>query len=222
MLRFTTILFVIAAGCSALAQSPPPASPAPSPKPATRPALDQFGLSSGVFANKARSNADDDDAAPGSIEFVDQETFVILSQMVEKSKFMEGELLKALSNNVDVSPPSAFTKYFLHHVVGLAHVSEVQRTGRFGGPGIKDGGITKLLMLNERAILEIDAVLRAGPAEYARFRKELNAVTEKYGVPLLEHELNGTLLDKPELLRVIVSRINTNFARLKKKMASRP
>ncbi len=134
---------------------------------------------------------------------------------------MEAELLRELSDNVDITPSSPFRKYFEHHIEGIMHVSEVQRTGKFGGAGIKSGDLTKLLQQNERAVVEILAVLDAGPEEYVRFSKELNGVSEKYGVPLKESPAAGTRLDKPALLKAMMARMNSNYARIKKQMAVR-
>lgn len=205
-----------------LAQSVPSASPSPTPKPATRrPMLDQFGLSKGVFANTG-STAPTGTAEPlTKVEYVDESIFEILVVLKEKSEFMEAELLRILSDKVDISPSSRFRKYFEHHIEGSMHVSEAERTGGFGGAGIKSVELTKLLQLNERTGLEILAVLGAGPEEYARFSNELNGVTTKYGVPLLESPSAGTRLDKPALLKAMMARINSNYVRVKNLMAVR-
>ncbi|MGB7207653.1 MAG: hypothetical protein WBD27_03235 [Pyrinomonadaceae bacterium] len=214
---FLPLAVIVLSGTS-IAQS---TTTAPSPTPATkRPMLDQFGLSTGVFANG--STASTANAKPVTkVEYVDQHIFETLIVLIEKSEFMEAELLRVLSDNVDITPSSRFRKYFEHHIGGLMNGSEVQRTGIFGGEGIKSGEITKLLQQNEKTIEEIFAVLDVGPAEYARFSKELNDVSEKYGVPLLESPSAGTRLDKPALLKAMMARMNSNYARFKKQMAVR-
>lgn len=220
--EFFFLPLAIMLSSTSIAQSTTSASPSPTPKPATRrPMLDQFGLSGGVFANTG-STASTATAEPVTkVEYVAESTFETLSVLIEKSEFMEAELLRVLSGNVDISPSSRFRKYFEHHIEGIMNVSEVQRTGRFGGAGIKSGELTKLLQQNEKTALEILAVLDAGPEEYARFSNELNGVSEKYGVPLLESPSAGTRLDKPALLKAMMARMNSNYARVKKQMAVR-
>lgn len=181
--------------------------------------FDQFGLSTGVFANTGPAASTAASEPIAKVEYVDESTFETLSVLIEKSEFMEAELLRVLSDNVDISPSSRFSKYFEHHIVGIRHVSEVQRTGRFGGAGIKSGELTKRLQQIEKTAVEIVAVLDAGPEEFARFSEELNGVSEKYGVPLLESPSAGTRLDKPALLKAMMARMNSNYARVKKQMA---
>lgn len=193
-------------------------SPQPTPRPAVRrPGLDQFGLSSGVLSGTQSGEASASARAIPT-EKVDESTYEIISQVTEKSRFMEGELLRALQGNVDISPNSKFHKYFMHHVGGLGHVISVQRTGEFGGAGIKPGEITRILQENERTILEIDAVLSAGAAEYAQFKAVLDTIAKKYGVAMMSDLSGGTPLNKPELLKVMMSRINSNFSTVKKSM----
>jgi hypothetical protein len=217
MIRQITIFsFAIALlGGYTVAQSP---SSSPSPMPAQRPTLDQFGLSNGVFA-KGEPTAPTDGKTANTVEYVDQSTFDILNQLAEKSKFLALELTRALKENVDVSPPSRFRKIFAHHVEGIMHVSEAQRSGRFGGKGIKSGELSKLLVQNERTVFEILHVLDAGAAEYEQFSEELNGVSERYGVRLLDIPLAGTRLDKPVLLSAMMARLNGTFANIKRKMA---
>lgn len=200
-----------------IAQSTTSASPSPTPA-ARRPMLDQFGVSTGVFANTGSTASNVNSQSVTKVEYVDQHTFETLSVLIEKSEFMQAELLRVLSNNVDISPSSGFRKYFEHHIVGIVDVADVQRTGRFGGEGIKSGEITKLLEQNETTVVEIMAVLDAGPEEYARFSNQLNDLARRYGVPLLETSSTGTRLDKPALLKAIMARINNNYARVKKIM----
>ena len=203
-----TLAIILQSGYT-IAQSTTSASPPSTPKPVTqRPMLDQFGLSTGVFANTG-STASTATAEPiTKVEYVDESTFDTLRQMIESSEFMESELLGVLRDNVDISPSSRFRKYFEHHIEGIMNVSEVQRTGSFGGAGIKSGDLTQLLKQNERSALEILAVLDVGPTEYARFGKDLNGVSEKYGVPMLETASAGTRLDKPTLLKAMMARMN--------------
>jgi hypothetical protein len=221
MIRLFIILTLAAVTSgTSIAQSTTSASPSPTPA-VRRPALDQFGLSTGVFANTG-STASTATAEPVTkVEYVDQHIFETLIVLIEKSEFMEAELLRVLSDNVDISPSSRFRKYFEHHIGGLINVSEVQRTGMFGGEGIKNGDLTKLLQKNEETIDEIIAVLNTGPEEYAQYSKELNGVSEKYGVLLLETPSAGTRLDKPALLKAMMARLNANYARVKRQMAVR-
>lgn len=219
---FFLLLAILVLSITSIAQSTTSASPTPTPKPAPRrPMLDQFVLSTGVFANTGSTTPTATAEPVTKVEYVDESTFEILMVLIEKSEFMEAELLRVLNDNVDISPSSRFRKYFEHQIEGIMNVSEVQRTGRFGGTGIKTGELTKLLQQNERTALEILAVLDAGPEEYARFSNELNVVSRKYGVPLLEGPSAGTRLDKPALLKAAMARMNSNYARVKKQMAVR-
>ena len=220
--EFFIPLAIMVLSITSIAQSTASTSPSPTPKPATRrPMLDQFGLSTGVLANTGSAALTATAEPIAKVEYVDESTFETLSVLIEKSEFMETELLRVLSDNVDISPSSRFRKYFEHHIEGIMNVSEVQRTGSFGGAGIKSGDLTKLLQQNERTALEILAVLDAGSAEYARFNRELNGVSEKYAVQLLESPSAGTRLDKPTLLKAMMARMNSNYARVKKQMAVR-
>lgn len=215
---FLTFILILQNGCT-VAQSTTSAFPSPTPS-SQRPTLDQFGLSNGVFAN-TKSTASTADTKPTKVEYIDQNTYETLIVLIEKSEFLEAELSRVLSDNVDISPSSRFRKYFEHNIGGLINVSEVQRTGMFGGEGIKNGELTKLLQKNEETIDEIITVLNTGPEEYAQYSKELNGVSEKYGVPLLEIPSAGTRLDKPALLKAMMARLNANYARVKKQMAVR-
>lgn len=219
LFNILTLAIILGSGC-AIAQSTTTVSPSPTPT-TKRATLDQFGLSNGVFANKESTVSPANAEPVTKVEYVDQNTFDNLLVLIEKSEFMEAELLRVLSNNVDISPSSRFRKYFEHHIEGIMYVSEVHRTGGFGGKGIKNGDLTKLLQQNERTVFELLHILDAGPAEYAQFSKELNGVSEKYGVPLLESPSAGTRLDKPALLKAMMARMNSNFARVKKQMAVR-
>lgn len=211
-------VIILQSGC-AVAQSTTTASPPPTSA-AQRPTLDQFGLSNGAFANRSPASTANTEpvAKTTKVEYVDPDIFETVNVFIEKSEFMESELLRVLSDNVDISPSSPFRKYFKHHIEGIMYVSEMQRTGRFGGAGIKNGEVTKLLEQNERTVLEILCVLDAGADEYAQFGKELNGVSEKYGVPLLETTTNGTRLDKPALLKEMMARMNRKYALVKKMM----
>lgn len=213
-------LFIVFTHAIILLSSGAIAQPTASPTPATvRPMLDQFGLSTGVFANTG-STASTATAEPlTKVEYVDESIFGSLNVLIEKSEFMEAELLRVLQDNVDISPTSRFRKYFEHQIVGILNVSAIQRTGSFGGAGMRGGELTKLLQQNERTAVEILAVLDAGPAEYARFSKDLGGVSKKYAVSLLERPSAGTTLDKPALLKAMMARMNSNYARVKKQMA---
>ncbi len=211
-------LAIMVLSSTLIAQSTTSTSPSPTPKPAARrPMLDQFGVSNGVFANTGLTSTVNSQSVT-KVEYVDQHIFETLSVLIEKSEFMEAELLRVLRSNVDIAPSSGFRKYFEHHIVGIVDVADVQRTGRFGGEGIKSGEITKLLQQNETTVVEIMAVLDAGSEEYARFSNQLNDLAKRYGVPLLETSSTGTRLDKPALLKAIMARINNNYARVKKIM----
>ena len=211
-----TLSLILQNGC-AVAQSTASASPPSSPA-AKRTALDQFGLSTGAFSNGPKTSTADSEP-PTKVEYVDQQIFETLNVVIEKSEFLEGELLRVLSDNVDISPTSGFRKYFKHNIGGLLNVSEVQRSGVYGGKGIKSGNITKLMIQNEKTIDEILTVLDTGPEEYARFGKELDGVSEKYGVALLKSPSAGTRLNKPALLTAMMRRINSNYSLVKKQMA---
>jgi len=224
LLRLTTFILVLTAlGTGAMAQTTPSPSPTPKPQP-RRPGLDQFGLSSGVFSrSSAGLNGSGTEAEPVTKEVVDADTFDTMMVVIEKSEFMEAELRRVLiaEPGVDMSAGSQFTKYFVHQVVGLMHVSSVQRDGRFGAPGIRSGQISRLLEGNEGVAHDISAVLSTNSLQYARYPARFDAISEKYGVPLLVSPVHGTLLDRPALLRVMMARMNANFARLKRIMTAR-
>ena len=218
---FLLPLAIMVLSSTSIAQSTTPASPTPTPKPATRrPTLDQFGLSTGVFANSGKTVSTENEQPVAKVEYVDQGTFHTIRQMIESSKFMEVELLYLLSNNVNISPGSGFAKEFQGNIVNNTTVGEAC-DGSFSGASIKGGELAKLLQQNEKIASEIVAVLDAGPAEYAQFSKELNSVSEKYGVALLASPSVGTRLDKPALLKTMMARMNSNYARVKKQMAVR-
>jgi hypothetical protein len=181
--------------------------------------LDQFDV--GVFANIGSTSSAPPAAtvAPVKSEYVDRATFEILTALAEKAAFLEAELSRVLGERVDIAPASRFRKYFEHQVTGVLNVSSVQRTGSFGGAGIKGPELTRLLVENERIAVEILAVLDAGPAEYAQFSKELNEVSAKYGLPLIESSATATRLDKPALLKAMMVRMNSNYAMVKRQMA---
>lgn len=219
LIIFTFAIVLLSSSSTAQSTTSASPSPSPTPTPATRrPTLDQFGLSTGAFAGPA-STANAETTA--KTEYVDQETFDAISQVIEKSKFMEAELLKALRENVDISPTSRFPRYFERDFLSLMTISEAQRTGRFGGAGIKDGDITKLLQQNEQTAFEIVGVLYTDAGIYSRFSGEVDAITEKYGVPLLAKSADGMRLDKPALLKAMMARINASYARVKKQIAVR-
>jgi hypothetical protein len=212
-------LAIMVLSSTSIAQSTTTASPSPTPV-TKRPMLDQFGLSNGVFANK-ESTASTANAEPVTkVEYVDQSTFDNIRQMIEISEFMEVEMLYLLRNNVDISPASGFAKEF-QSIIVILNVSEADCSGRFGLEGIKSGELTKLLQQNERIASEFVTVLNTGPAEYTRFTKKLNGVSERYGVPLLENPSAGMRLDKPALLKAMMALINANYALVKKQMAVR-
>ena len=220
--EFFIPLAIMVLSITSIAQSTTSASPSPTPKPASRrPMFDQFGLSTGVFANTGPAASTAASEPIAKVEYVDESTFETLSVLIEKSEFMEAELLRVLSDNVDISPSSRFSKYFEHQIEGILHVSVLQRTGQFGGAGIKSGDLTNLLEQNERTAVEILAVLDTRPADYARFGKQIKDVSEKYGVPLLESPSAGLRLDTPTLLKAMMARMNGNYARVKKQMAVR-
>ena len=218
---FIIFAFVtIALSGTAIAQTAAETLPSPTPAPTPvkrRPMLDQFGT--GAFANIGATSPTSSAEPITKLEYIDQDTFEILVALTEKAEFLETELRRALGENVDISPSSRFRKYFDHHIEGILNVSAMQRTGSLGGAGIKSGELTKLLLQNEKSCIEILAVLDAGAAEYARFSKELNGVSVKYGIPLLENASSETRLDKPMLLKKIMAQMNTNFARVKRQMA---
>lgn len=202
---------IILQSATAIAQSP-------TPTPATRrPTLDQFGLSNGVFASNG-STSSPADGTTLKTQYVDQGTYDILIAVVEKSEFLGAELSRVLNDKVDISPTSKFRKYFEHNLEGLFNVSAVQRSGQFGGAGIKSDELSNLLQQNEKTIFEILAVLNTDAEEYARYSKEIRSASEKYGVPLLKTPVDGMLLDKPALLKAMMARMNSNYARVKKSM----
>ncbi len=214
-------LATLALSTSGIAQPAGSTSPTPTPTPVKRrPMLDQFSI--GVFASPGQSTPSTAVAEPvGAVEYVDQNTFEVLTTLTEKAAFLETELSRVVADGVDISPSSRFRKYFEHNIEGIRNVSAAQRTGAFGGAGIKGEKLTKLLLDNERAAIEILAVLDAGAAEYARFSTELNTVSKKYDLPLLDSPSAGTRLDKPALLKAIMARMNSNYARLKRQMSVR-
>lgn len=215
------IILTLAAVTSGTVVAQSATSTSPTPKPAEqRPTLDQFGLSTGVFANSGKTVSTGNEQPVAKVEYVDQSTFDNISQMIEISEFMEVEMLYLLRNNVDTSPASGFAKEFQSMIV-ILNVSEADCNGRFGLEGIKSGELTKLLQENERIASEFVTVLNTGPAEYTRFTKKLNSVSEGYGVLLLENPSAGTRLDKPALLKAMMAKINANYARVKKQMAVR-
>ncbi|HQU91653.1 MAG TPA: hypothetical protein PLK77_05110 [Pyrinomonadaceae bacterium] len=222
-LAIALTLFLTLISGAAIAQTTPSGSPSPTPKPqARRPGLDQFGLSNGVFS-RSSGDANPDasaNAAPVTKEFVDADTFDTITVLIEKSEFMEAELKRVLTRepDVDMSAGSPFTQYFLHNMIGLTFVSLARRDGRIGSPGIKTGQITKLFRDNEGLVYEMSAVLGTSSTQYARSRPRYDAIAEKYGVPLLATPVHGTLLDRPALVRVLMARVNANFARVKKIM----
>jgi len=225
-----TILAVVLLGLASVAfgQSSQPApvpESTPVPKPSVkRRGLDQFGLSSGAFSTNTPANANRDAAVglePVAKEYLDPSTFDIIVVSMEKSQFLEEELLRVLQREpgVDMSEGSPFSQYCLRHIVGVMHVSAVQRSGKFGGAGIRPGQITKILEEIENTIHEISAVLGSSPAAYARQRTHMNAISERYGVAIPTSPTSDIPLDKPTLLKLMMAKINGNYARLKRTMA---
>jgi hypothetical protein len=227
MLRVTIILVLAVASTtvSAIAQSAATPTPSPTPKqPARRPSLDQFGLSSGVFASSSSSGTDaKGNASSASLtkEYVDADTFEMINVVIDKSAFMEAELNRVLAvePGIDLSPGAPFTKYFLHHMVGLSNVSAVQREGTYGGQGIKSGRLTNLLKQNEGIVSEMAELMSVGAKE-SPDTKQL-AANEKSSVPLRPSTSDGILVDKAALLKAMMSRINSNYALVKQIMAVR-
>ena len=218
MIRLFVILTLAAVTSGAvIAQSTTTASPSPTPA-TPRPMLDQFGLSTGVFANSGKTASTENERPVAKVEYVNQSTFDTIRALIEISEFVEVEMLYLMRNNIDISPASTFAKDLQRNMVVIVNFSE-ECSGRSGWEDIKSGELTRLLQQNERIASEIVTVLNAGPAEYARFSKELNGVSEKYGVPLLDSQSAGMRLDKPALLKAMMAKINANYARVKKQMA---
>lgn len=186
---------VLLAGCS-VAQT----QSTPSPSPTTivrRPPLDQFGVSNGVTVNGASTPSTVEKKRVVRVAYVDQNTFDIVSQLIDKSAFLETELSRVLGENVDISPSSRFKKYFEHNIVGIMHVSEVQRTGKFGGEGIKNSELNKMLLQNEQTVADILDILNTSQEEYEQSNK----------------------LDKPSMLKAKMAQLNQTFSSVREQMA---
>lgn len=224
MLRASIIagLLTIMLGSMAFGQASP--TPMPLPTPAKRrPMLDQFDV--GVFANSRPPGPATQSAvsappspAPKS-ELVDQATYDMVTALIEKSAFLGTELERVLRSGEDIAPSSRFRKYFEHQIEGLLSVSSIQRTGAFGSEGISSPGLADLMKRNERTAVELFAVLDVGPTEYARFTKEMNTVSAKYGVPLLDSPPAVFALDRRALLKAMMAEMNRNYAEIKRRMA---
>ncbi len=226
MKRLTLIFAIVAvATCvTSFSQAPAPPTPSPTPKPQVRrPGLDQFGLGSGVFASRPSSSTTADYTIAGVKEYVDPHIFEVITVGMEKSRFMERELDRVLKADasIDLSPDSNFTKYFLHHMFGLVHVSETQRTRQFGGAGIKGVQLNDLLVQNRDLVSDMVKVMTSGAKEYAQSSKELNGVSEKYGVSLLQDTSDAMPLDKRSLLKSMMVRINSTYSKIKAIMVAK-
>ncbi|HMT06461.1 MAG TPA: hypothetical protein PKA82_00550 [Pyrinomonadaceae bacterium] len=222
MTRIFLFLTLVTAFQWSCKSSQPSSAITPTPTTAaSRSTNDQLGRNNGVKTISEVKPSTVSSVHDGKVEYVDGAIFNTINSIIEKSEFLEKELIRALDSDVDVSSSSQFRRYFEHNIGGLLNVSQVQRSGAFGGKGIKSGELSKQLEQNEKTIDEILAVLGSGTNEYVRFAKELNGISEKYGVPLLEESSAETRLNKPMLLKAMMARLNSRYALIKNQMAVR-
>jgi hypothetical protein len=219
----STLLIIVAVSASVFAQttSSPSPDPTPSPRPATkRRTFDQFDLSNGIRLPSSSSSADGN-ATPAVIEPVEQGLYDTINQINESAVFLQGELVSALAENVEISARSQFGKFFTHRMDGIMMLSETSRLDTFGMGGVKTESNKKLLFQVQDSGNDIVQLVAIDAAGYTRFPKEWNILTEKYNVPLLDTGPNTLRLDKPALLTAMMRRMTSDLAQLKRQLVVR-